>query len=82
MAQLYGSAATWREHGSYFLFEGGGRLDMAYLESEADAASFQGWSLSRVYIEELTQLSSPDSVMALLATLRSAHGEGKWCANW
>ena len=27
--RLYGSAATWREHGSYFLFEGGGRLDMA-----------------------------------------------------
>jgi hypothetical protein len=72
--RLYGSAATWREHGSYFLFEGGGRLDMAYLESEADAASFQGWSLSRVYVEELTQLSSPDPVMALLATLRSAHG--------
>ena len=72
--RLYGSAATWREHGSYFLFEGGGRLDMAYLESEADAASFQGWSLSRVYVEELTQLSSPDPVMALLATLRSAEG--------
>lgn len=72
--QLYGPAATWREHGSYFLFEAGGRLDMAYLESEADAASFQGWSLTRVYVEELTQLSSAEPFMALLATLRSAHG--------
>ena len=72
--RLYGSAATWKEHGSYFQFESGGRLDMAYLESEADAASFQGWSLTRVYVEELTQLSSPDPVMSLLATLRSAHG--------
>src|SRR5262245_21144737 len=72
--RLYGPAAIWREHGSYFLFDGGGRLDMAYLESEANAAAFQGWSLSRVYVEELTQLSSPDPVMALLATLRSADG--------
>ena len=72
--RLYGSAAKWKEHGSYFQFESGSRLDMAYLESEADAASFQGWSLTRVYVEELTQLSSPDPVMALLATLRSAHG--------
>ena len=58
--QLYGSAATWKEHGSYFQFANGARLDMAYLESEADAMSFQGWSLTRVYVEELTQLSSPD----------------------
>ena len=72
--QLYGSAATWKEHGSYFQFASGARLDMAYLESEADAMNFQGWSLTRVYVEELTQLSSPDPVMALLATLRSAHG--------
>ena len=45
--RLYGSAAKWKEHGSYFQFESGSRLDMAYLESEADAASFQGWTLSR-----------------------------------
>ena len=28
---------------------------MAYLENDADAMNYQGWSLTRVYVEELTQ---------------------------
>jgi Terminase large subunit, T4likevirus-type, N-terminal len=39
-----------------------------------DAANFQGWSLTRVYFDELTQLQSLDPILALLATLRSAKG--------
>ena len=34
---------------------------MAYLENERDAENYQGWSLTRVYVEELTQFSSPDA---------------------
>jgi hypothetical protein len=47
---------------------------MAYLENEDDAQHYQGWSLTRVYIEELTQFHSSAPVMRLLGALRSAHG--------
>ena len=40
---------------SFFRFTNGARLYCAYLENEADAEHYQGWSLTRVYIEELTQ---------------------------
>lgn len=72
--QLYGNAATWKEHGSWFDFKGGGRLYMAYLENEADAQNYQGWNLTRVYLEELTQFTSLAPMMRLLATLRSPAG--------
>ncbi|HEX5261944.1 MAG TPA: terminase family protein, partial [Phenylobacterium sp.] len=72
--QLYGNAATWKEHGSWFDFKGGGRLYMAYLENEADAQHYQGWNLTRVYLEELTQFSSLQPMKRLLATLRSPAG--------
>ena len=71
---LYGNAAAWKEHGSWFDFRGGGRLYMAYLENEADAQNYQGWSLTRVYLEELTQFTSLTPMKRLLATLRSAAG--------
>ena len=71
---LYGNAATWKEHGSWFDFKGGGRLYMAYLENEADAQNYQGWSLTRVYLEELTQFLSLKPMKMLLATLRSSAG--------
>src|SRR5262245_59841385 len=72
--ELYGNAATWKEHGSWFDFRGGGRLTMSYLENEADAQNYQGWSLTRVYLEELTQFLSLKPMKMLLATLRSAAG--------
>ncbi|MEQ1955845.1 terminase large subunit domain-containing protein [Mesorhizobium yinganensis] len=39
---------------------------------DRDAQAYQGWSLTRVYFDEATQLQSLDPVLALLATLRSA----------
>jgi hypothetical protein len=72
--QMYGRAARYMEKGNFFKFHNGARLYCAYLENEADAGHYQGWSLTRVYIEELTQFHSPEPVLRLLATLRSAHG--------
>jgi hypothetical protein len=71
---MYGSAAKYIEKGNFFHFRNGARLYCAYLENEADAAHYQGWSLTRVYIEELTQFLTSDPILRLLATLRSAHG--------
>src|SRR5262245_46798563 len=72
--QLYGNAASWREHGQFFDFRNGARLYMAFLENERDAMAYQGWSLTRCYLEEITQFSSLDPMMKLMATLRSGAG--------
>jgi hypothetical protein len=72
--QLFGNAAVWREHGNWYDFKSGGRLYFAYLENEADAEHYQGWSLTRVYLEELTQFLSLKPMKRLLATLRSPVG--------
>lgn len=71
---MYGQAAHWIDKGSYFRFRNGARLYCAYLENDADAEHYQGWSLTRLYIEELTQFATSTPVMKLLATLRSAKG--------
>lgn len=72
--KLYGNAARWREKGSYFEFNTGARLYLAYLENEADAEHYQGWSLTRIYIEELTQFTSLQPMRRLLGALRSSAG--------
>jgi Terminase large subunit, T4likevirus-type, N-terminal len=71
---LYGNAASFREHGQFFDFRNGARLYMAFLENERDAMAYQGWSLTRCYLEEITQFSSLDPMLKLLATLRSSAG--------
>lgn len=71
---MFGAAAKWKEKGGYFQFLNGARLTCAYLETDKDAEHYQGWSLTRVYPEELTQYSTPGPIYKLLATLRSAHG--------
>lgn len=72
--KMYGAAAHYKEKGSYFQFRNGARLYCAYLENEDDAQHYQGWSLTRVYIEELTQFLTGDAVFRLLGALRSAYG--------
>lgn len=72
--QMFGAAASWKEKGGYFQMANGGRLTCAYLESDQDAQNYQGWSLTRVYVEELTQYAMPGPIMKLLATLRSPYG--------
>ncbi|MER8619178.1 terminase family protein [Mesorhizobium sp. M1409] len=71
---MFGSAAQWKEKGGYFQFLNGAKLYCAYLETDRDAENYQGWSLTRVYVEELTQYGSGSPVFKLLACLRSAHG--------
>ena len=72
---MYGSGiARWKEKGGFFDFANGARLYCTYLEKDSDAENYQGWSVTRLYPEELTQHATPGPVMKLLATLRSAHG--------
>ena len=69
---MYGSAAQWNEQKKFFRFQNGAVLHMAYLESDADAQNYQGWSLTRVYVEELTQYADNRGIFKLMATLRSS----------
>jgi Terminase large subunit, T4likevirus-type, N-terminal len=71
---MYGSAAVWNDQKKVFRFKSGAFLHMAYLETDADAMNYQGWSLTRVYVEELTQYPSPKGIFKLFATLRSNVG--------
>ena len=71
---MFGAAGVWKEKGSYFQMSNGGKLTCAYLESDQDAANYQGWSLTRVYVEELTQYAAPGPIFKLFACLRSAVG--------
>jgi len=72
--RMYGNAARYSEKGNVFRFHNGARLNCAYLENDRDAENYQGWSLTRLYVEELTQFPMPDPVFKLLATLRSSAG--------
>ena len=71
---MYAGSARYSEKGNFFKFTTGAKLYCGYLEREADAANYQGWSLTRLYFDELTQLTTLDPVLRLLATLRSAKG--------
>jgi hypothetical protein len=71
---MYGSAAVWNEQKKFFRFRNGAVLHVAYLETDADAMNYQGWSLTRVYVEELTQYPEPRGIFKLFATLRSKAG--------
>ena len=70
--QMYGDAAVWNDQKKFFRFRNGAVLHMAYLETDSDAQNYQGWSLTRVYVEELTQYADSKSIFKLFATLRSA----------
>lgn len=66
--------AKWREVEKEFVFPNGARLVFAYLERDADAEAYQGFSMTRLYFEELTNYADPGPVNKLKATLRSAAG--------
>lgn len=72
--QMYGGAAEWKDKDKQFRFQNGAVLHMAYLETDADAMNYQGWSLTRVYVEELTQYASSAGIFRLFATLRTTSG--------
>lgn len=52
----------------------GARLVLSYIENDDDADRHMGSSFTRVYVEEMGNFPSPDPIMKLMATLRSAHG--------
>ena len=52
----------------------GSRLTFAYLDRDSDADHYMGWSLTRVYVEEIGNFPDERPVMKLMATLRSVHG--------
>lgn len=66
--------AKYNEQRKEWTMKGGGRLTFAYLEQDADAEEYQGWNLTRLYIEEVTNFPSPNPINRLRATLRSAAG--------
>ena len=72
--QMYGDAAEWKDKEKQFRFRNGAVFHMAYLENDADAMNYQGWSLTRVYVEELTQYPSSAGIFRLFATLRTTSG--------
>jgi hypothetical protein len=73
--QLYSKIGV---HATYsprrFVFPNGARITYAYLERDADAEAYQGWSTTRVYVEEAGNFPSPTPIMKLMATLRSGAG--------
>lgn len=66
--------AVWVESKSMFRWPSGATLAFRHLDRDADAEGYQGHDYSRVYVEELTQFTSPLAVDKLKATLRSAGG--------
>jgi hypothetical protein len=63
--------ATYNETGKKWMMPNGASLTFAFLENDEDAQRFQGWSLSRLYVEEVGNFPSPDPIMKLKAALRA-----------
>lgn len=66
--------AKWKDQDKYFRMPNGARLDMAYLERDADAENYQGWSRTRFYCEEIGNFPNYAPIAKMNAVLRSAHG--------
>jgi hypothetical protein len=66
--------ATFNEARAFWRFANGARLRFGYLERDSDADQFQGWSLTRLYVEEAGTFPSERPILKLMATLRSGHG--------
>jgi hypothetical protein len=66
--------AKWKDSDKYFRMPGGARLDFAYLERDADAENYQGWSRTRFYGEEIGNFPNPVPLLKMFSILRSAAG--------
>lgn len=66
--------AKWKDQDKYFRMPNGARLDFAYLERDADAENYQGWSRTRFYGEEIGNFPDPKPLLKMFSILRSAHG--------
>jgi Terminase large subunit, T4likevirus-type, N-terminal len=65
---------VWREVDKAFAGPKGGRLRFAYCENDSDAEAYQGWSVTRLYVEEATTFPSEAPINKLQAILRSGVG--------
>jgi hypothetical protein len=73
--QLYEPmGAKWFAADQKFIMPGGAELSLKHLENDSDAMLYQGWNLTRVYVEEAGSFALPDPIYKLMACLRSAHG--------
>lgn len=74
-SQLYELiGARWVDKDKLFLFPNGARLYFGYLERDQDAEVYQGWSLTRIYVEEMGNFRAFAPIAKLFATLRSPAG--------
>lgn len=74
-AQIYEPiGAKWLDKDKVFQFSNGARLYFGYLERDSDAEVYQGWSLTRVYVEEMGNFRAFAPIAKLFATLRSPAG--------
>jgi Terminase large subunit, T4likevirus-type, N-terminal len=71
---LFRLIAIWKSTKNEFHFNNGAVLVFNYLDKDDDAEQYQGHQYTRLYVEELTQFPSPDPILKMFATLRSAHG--------
>ena len=73
--QIYGKlGATFNESKSFWRFPNDAILRFGYLERDSDADQFQGWSLTRLYVEEVGTFPAEKPILKLMATLRSGQG--------
>jgi hypothetical protein len=66
--------AEYNESRSIWRFSNGARLRFGYVERDSDADQYQGWSLTRLYVEEAGTFPSEKPILKLMATLRSGAG--------
>ena len=63
--------AKWQEKKSQWVFPGGGRLWMTYLERDEDVLRYQGQAFSYIAFDELTQHATPFAWNYMRSRLRS-----------
>ena len=63
--------ARWQEKKSQWVFPGGGRLWMTYLERDEDVLRYQGQAFSYIAFDELTQHATPFAWNYMRSRLRS-----------
>jgi hypothetical protein len=70
----YPLGAVYNETGKKWTMSNGATLTFAFLENDEDAQRYQGFSATRLYVEEIGNFPNPDPIMKLKAILRSSKG--------
>lgn len=72
--ELYGDYGEWKESTGTFHFDNGAYVIFKYLDNDDDAQNYQGWNMTDVIVEELTNFPDEAPIKKLRAILRSARG--------